>query len=314
MAFSAPTEQYAGQIGTVTIGTGDKAVTLGGQKALAFHDFDGSATNPPRIAVEVYDTEPTDWPDALAEVYSGVWADPAAWAKFNVDELGAEMICLQLASTDPNREDASPDLAAEVAKKVADAVDVPLIVYGSGNADKDAEVLVKVAEALSGKNVLLGPVKEDNHKTVGAAALGFKHNVAGESPIDVNMAKQLNILLGNLGVKPENIMIDPSTGALGYGLEYTYTVIERDRLSALGQNDKTLQYPIIVNTGKEVWKTKETRASAEEEPAWGDPAQRGISWEIITATALLVAGADVVMLRHPSSIKTTRAFIDAMSA
>jgi acetyl-CoA decarbonylase/synthase complex subunit delta len=313
MPFSAPTESHPGQIGTVTIGAGDKAVTIGGQKALAFHDFDGDEPNKPKIAVEVFDSEPEEWPQVLADVYSGVWSDPAAWAKYAQDELGAELICLQLASTDPNAGDASPEDAAAVAKSVAEAVDLPLMVYGTGNVEKDTEVLVKVAEELQGHNVLLGPVKEDNYKTIGAAAMGFGASLAGETPIDVNMAKQLNILLGNLGVKPENTVIDPSTGSLGYGLEYTYSVIERDRLSALAQNDKTLQFPIVVNMAKEVWKTKEAKVGADEEPAWGDPAQRAISWEIITATSLLVAGVDIVTMRHPKSITAVRAFMDALS-
>lgn len=313
MPLTALTESYPGQIGTVTIGTGPRAITVGGHKALSFHGFDGPLGNPPRLAVEVYDREPVGWPSVLEEVYGSVWGDPTTWAGFAESELGAELICLQLASTDPNTDDTSPDEAAEVAKRVAGAVEVPLIVYGTGNTDKDAEVLVKVAEVLQGKNVVLGPVKEDNYKTIGAAALGFGHNVAGETPIDVNMAKQLNILLSNLGVKPENTIIDPSTGSLGYGLEYTYSVIERDRLSALAQNDKTLQFPVLVNLAKEVWKTKEAKAGAEEEPAWGDPRQRAVSWEIITAIALLVAGADILTVRHPRSIAALKAFIDTMS-
>jgi acetyl-CoA decarbonylase/synthase, CODH/ACS complex subunit delta len=313
MAFVAPNEKATGQIGTVSIGTGTGAVVVGGEKAMAFHAFDDESPNPPRIAVEVYDREPADWPAPLAEVYSGVWGDPVAWAKFNVAELGADMVALQLASTDPNREDTSADDAAALAKKVADAIDVPLIVYGSGNVEKDADVLAKVAEACHGMRIVVGPVKDDNHRTLGAAAMGFDAIVAGESPIDVNMAKQLNILLGNLGVKSDSILIDPSTGSLGYGLEYTYSVIERDRLSALTQNDKTLQMPIISNTGKEVWKTKEAKIGEGDMPAWGDAKQLGVSWEIITATALLVAGADIVMLRHPASIKTMRALIEEMA-
>jgi acetyl-CoA decarbonylase/synthase complex subunit delta len=313
MAFVAPNEKATGQIGTVSIGTGANAVLVGGEKAMAFCAFDGELPAKARIAVEVYDRAPEDWPAQLAEVYSGVWGDPVAWAKFDVAELGADMVALQLASTDPNREDSSADEAAALAKKVADAIDVPLIVYGSGNAEKDADVLAKVAEACHGQRIVIGPVKDDNHKTLGAAAMGFDAIVAGESPIDVNMAKQLNILLGNLGVKPENTLIDPSTGSLGYGLEYTYSVIERDRLSALTQNDKNLQMPIISNMAKEVWKSKEAKVADGEMPAWGDAKQLGVSWEIVTATALLVAGADVITMRHPKSIATVRAFIEEMA-
>lgn len=306
MAFQAPIEQCSGKIREVTIGAGDGQVTVGGQNALAFHTFEGTMPHKPLIAMEVYDSEPQEWADALRDTLGDVWSDPVAWAKKCQDEFGADLICLQLSSTDPNGLDRSIDEAAETVKAVLDAISIPLVVYGSGNADKDSEVLKKVAEVAQGKNVVIGPAVEDNYKSVAAAALGFSQNVAGETPIDVNMAKQLNILMTNLGLPAEKVLIDPAVGALGYGLEYAYSVIERDRLAALQQNDAMMQMPIIANLGREVWKTKEAKISQDEAPEWGDPAKRGILWEAITAASLLVAGTDILIMRHPEAVSLVK--------
>lgn len=310
MAFTPTPEKYAGEIHEVVLGTGDQVLTVGGQKVLPFCGFEGEVGNRQIIAMEVQDVEPEEWPEALTSVLGDVLGDPVAWAKKCQDEFGADAICLALTGTDPNGANRSPEEAAETAKAIADAVSIPLIVYGSGNVEKDAEVFMKVAEALEGKNVVLGPVKEDNYKTIAATAMGFKHVVAGETPIDVNMAKQLNILMTNLGMPAEKILIDPSTGGLGYGLDYSFSVIERDRLSALLQGDKVLQMPIITNLAKEVWKTKEAKIPTDEEPTWGDAAERGILWEVLTAVALLAAGGDVVIVRHPKTAEIVRNTID----
>lgn len=302
MGFEPSIDKYSGSITEVALGK-DSSVKIGGETALAFHKFEGSMPNAPKVAMEVLDTAPEDWPEALAEVYRDVYNDPVAWAKKCQDEFGAEMICLTLLSSDPNGADASPEDCAAKAKALMDAIDVPLVVYGTANIEKDAEVIKKVAEALSGSNIVIGPVQEDNYKSLTAAALGFQHLVAGQTPIDVNMAKQLNILMTNLGMSRDKVIIDPSTGALGYGLEYTYSVIERDRLAALTQNDEMMQMPILCNVGKETWKTKEARASVEDEPTWGEAKDRGIIWEAMTALSLAVAGADVLVMRHPEAIK-----------
>lgn len=311
MAFQAPVESYNGKIKEVTIGKGDKAVTVGGESALPFYLFEGEMPRRPLIAVEVYDAVPPTWPDSLKNaIGTDVIDDPVKWAKKCEADLGADLVCLQLASTDPNGLDRAPEEAVETVKAVAEAVSIPLVVYGSGNAEKDAEVLKKVAEVAQGKSILIGPAVEDNYKSVAAAALGFEHNVAGQTPIDVNMAKQLNILMSNLGLPAERILIDPSTGALGYGLEYTYSVMERDRIAALQQSDTVMQAPIICNLGKEAWKTKEARVA--DEPAWGDQEKRGIMWEAITAVSLLVAGADILIMAHPKSIELVRQAIDGL--
>jgi acetyl-CoA decarbonylase/synthase complex subunit delta len=306
MAFTPPTEQSKGRIREVTLGSGDAAVTVGGETALAFHSFDGEMPNAPAIAMEVFDAAPEGWPPALTETLGDVIQDPATWAKACVEEWGADMVCVQLASTDPNGADASPDDAAAVVRSVADAVAVPVLVYGSGNAEKDGEVLKKVAEAVTDRPLALGPATEDNYKPITAAALGYGHFVIAETPIDVNMAKQLNILITQMGLDAERVLIDPSTGAVGYGIEYSYTVMERLRLAALAQDDDMTQMPMVGNLGKEAWRAKEARAGEDEEPAWGDAAKRGVLWEATAAMTLTMGGADILIMRHPEAIGLVR--------
>jgi acetyl-CoA decarbonylase/synthase complex subunit delta len=305
MAFQAPVETSTTKIRELTLGA-KKTVAIGGQNALAFHSFEGTLPNGPKIALEVFDTTPADWSDELKSVLGDVWGDPAAWARKCEGQFGADLICLQLAGTDPNGANRSAADAVATVKAVAAAISVPLMVYGSGNVEKDAEVLKAVAEATQGMNVAIGAAVEENYKSIGAAAMGFGSKVIGQTPIDVNMAKQLNILLTNLGVKIENLLIDPSTGALGYGLEYSFSIHERIKLAALKQNDAMLQAPTVSNLGKEVWRAKEAKASREEAPQWGDARKRGIVWEALTAVALMMAGSDVLIMRHPAAAQLVR--------
>ena len=251
---------------------------------------------------------------AAREPFTDVINDPVAWAKKCVKDYGAEMICLQLASTDPNGENRPADKVAAVVKKVADAVSVPLIVWGTANHEKDIEVLRAVAEICRDKNLILGPVEEADHKKIGAAAIGFKHVIAAATPIDINLAKQLNILLGNLGVPNDKLVIDPTVTSIGYGIEYCYSVMERMRIAALTQQDTKLQFPIICNLAREVWKTKEARISAKDNPKMGDAKKRGILLEAMTATILLMAGADILIMRHPDAIKLVREMIADLTA
>ena len=224
------------------------------------------------------------------------------------------MIALQLISTDPNGLDRAPDEAAAVVKKVADAIDVPLIVWGTANHDKDTEVLRQVAEICQDKSLIIGPVEEADHKRIGAAALAYHHTVIASTPIDINLAKQLNILLGNLGVPDDLITIDPTVSGIGYGIEYCYSVMERIRMAGLTQQDDKLQFPIICNISKEVWKTKEAKTPTEEDPKLGDAGKRGILMEAMSATALLLAGGDILIMRHPEAIKLVREMIAELSA
>ena len=313
MAFEIPKQPYSGKIGESTIGVGSGEVKLGGQDSYPFHLFEGQMPNPPKIAMEIWDYDPSEeWPAAAVEPFKDVISSPDAWAKKCVDEYGADMIVVQMKSTDPNGRDRGADEAAEIVQKVVEAVDIPVIIWGTANNQKDEEVLKKISETCQGKNLSLGPVEEGNHKGVGASAIGYGHTLVASSPIDVNLAKQLNILLGNLGVPSEKIVIDPTTGGLGYGLEYSYSVMERIRMAALTQEDDKLQIPMISNVGNEIWKCKEVGQSLDEAPTIGDPERRGILMESVAAVTYLLAGGDVVILRHPESVRLVRSFIDLM--
>jgi len=314
MAFEIPKISYSGKIKEITLGKGDKAVTVGGETSYPFHLFEGDIPRLPQIAMEVYDTPPDNWPEAALEPFTGVTDDPVAWAKKCVNDYGAKMICLQLESTDPNGLNRGADEAAEVVKKVADNITVPLIVWGTANHDKDTEVLKKVCEVCQGKSLIVGPVEEGDYKKIAAAALGYGHTVIASTPIDINLAKQLNILLGNLGVPDDKIIIDPTVSGIGYGIEYCYSVIERIRMAALIQQDEKLQFPIICNIAKETWKTKEAKILTEEEPKLGDSKKRGILMEAMSAMVLLLAGGDIIIMRHPEAIGLIREMITELTA
>ena len=309
MSFETPKIPYNGVIREIPLGKEAGQVIVGGETSYPFYLFEGEMPHPPKIAMEVFDAPPEEWPQAAVDPFADVLDDPAAWAQKCVSAYGADMIALQLASTDPNGQNTSAEQAVEVTKKVAAAVEVPLIVLGSGNLEKDTEVLKAVAEACTGENLIIGPVEEGSYKALGAAALAFQHTVSASTPIDVNLAKQLNILLGNLGVTDERILVDPTVASLGYGLEYAYSVMERDRMAALTQEDERLQFPILCNLGKEVWKVKEARLSEEEAPLLGDAHKRGVLLEAMTALMLLLAGGDILVMRHPDAVKLVRNFV-----
>ena len=313
MTVEIPKTAYTGKIKEVTLGIGARAVTVGGETSYPFYLFEGKMPNRPKIAMEVWDVQPEDWPEAVLEPFTGVMHDPVAWAKKCTSEYKAEMICLQLVSTDPNGLDSDAEKAVQVVKEVADSIDVPLIVWGTANHDKDAAMLSRVAELCAGKNLILGPVEEGDYKQIGAAALAYKHTVIASTPIDINLAKQLNILLGNLGIPDRQILIDPTVSSIGYGIEYCYSVMERIRAAALVQQDEKLQYPIICNISKETWKTKEAKISGEENPKMGDARKRGILLEAMSAMSLLLAGADILVMRHPEAIRLIREMIAELS-
>ncbi len=314
MAFEIPKTAYSGKIKEITLGKGDKAVTVGGESSYPFYLFEGEMPHLPGIAMEVYDAPPDEWAEAALEPFADVASDPVAWANKCINDYGAEMICLQLASTDPNGLDRGADEAAEVVKRVSEAIDVPLIVLGTANHDKDTEVFRKVAEVCHGKNLILGPVEEGDYKQIGAAAIGYQHTVVAASPIDINLGKQLNILLGNLGVPDDLLVMDPTVSGIGYGIEYAYSVMERMRMAALTQQDDKLQFPIICNIARETWKAKEAKISEAEDPKMGDAKKRGILLEAMSATVLLLAGADVLVMRHPEAIKLVREMIAELTA
>jgi acetyl-CoA decarbonylase/synthase, CODH/ACS complex subunit delta len=313
VGFEITKETYAGAIKGITIGKGDTALTVGGQTSYPFYQFEGDMPNKPVIAMEIWDMEPEDWPEAAKAPFKDVLGDPVAWAKKCVEEYKAQAIVLQLKSTDPNDKDAGPDDAAETVKKVSEAIDVPLIIWGCAVPAKDAEVLKKISEVCDGHNLIMGPVEEKNHKAIGAAAMGYGHTIISSSPIDVNLAKQVNILLENLGVSLDKVIVDPTTGGLGYGLEYSYSVMERLTQAAMTQGDDKLQNPMINNLGNEVWKCKEAKLTVEEAPELGDPERRAILMEAVGAVSYLMSGSSILIMRHPESIKLVKAFIELTS-
>jgi len=308
MAIEIPKTNYSGKVKEITLGKGEKAITVGGENSYPFYLFEGTMPHKPRIAMEVPDCVPQEWPKAAIEPFADVKNDPAAWAKKCVHEYGAEIIALQLVSTDPNGLNRGADEAAAVVKKVADAIQVPLIVWGTANHEKDTQVLTKVCEVCQDKRLIIGPVEEKDYKKIAAAAIAYKHTIVASSPIDINLAKQLNILLGNLGVADDMILMDPTVSGIGYGLEYCYSVMERMRMAGLTQQDEKLQFPIICNLSKEVWKSKEV-AQPDNESNMGNAKNRGILMEAMSAVTLLMAGGDIIIMRHPEAIKLTKEMI-----
>jgi acetyl-CoA decarbonylase/synthase complex subunit delta len=254
------------------------------------------------------DIAPGDWPETVQKAVAGASASPAPWAKF-CQEQGADMVALRLLGTHPDQQNKSPEDAAKVAAEVAAAIDIPLIILGSGHAEKDGQVLQAVAGAVRGKNCAIGKAVEENYKTVAAAAMANDHKLIAMSQLDVNLAKQLNILLSQMGFDKERIIMDPMSSALGYGLEYTYSVMERIRQAALLQNDPMMQTPIVCDIGLNVWKVKETIAPDAEVPEWGGLADRALAWEAISAAGMLTAGADMLIMRHPGAAAKAKELI-----
>jgi acetyl-CoA decarbonylase/synthase complex subunit delta len=312
VAFEIPKIRYTGKIKEITIGAGDKTTTIGGRDCYPFHLFEGSMPRRPIIAMEIWDMEPQGWPEAAIEPFKDVISDPPAWAKKCVEKYGAQVIVVQLKSTDPNGDDRPVEEAAALAKNIVDAVNVPVVFWGTAVNEKDEKVLKRIAEVCEGENVSLSPVEEPIHKGVGASAIGYRHTVVASTPIDINLAKQLNILLGNLGVPDKQLLNDPTTGGLGYGIEYAYSVMERITQAGLTQEDEKLQIPMINNLGNEIWKCKEAGMPKDEMPTMGEPDRRAILMEAVGAVCYLLGGSDILIMRHPEAIKLAQEMINEL--
>lgn len=312
MAFTPTKETYSGKVYPVTVGTGDSAVTFGGENVLPFHSFEGTTPNRPLIAFEIQDVPPSDWPENVQKAFEGVSDDPVKWAKYCQDELKAKAIALRLIGTHPDRENRSPEDAVKTVKDVLAAVNIPVIILGSNHAEKDASILVAAAEAAKDRNCIIGKAQEANYKTIAAAAMANNHKLIAMSELDINLSKQLNILITQMGFDKERVITDPMCSALGYGLEYTYSVMERIRLAALTQNDVTMQQPLMGDVGMYVWKVKETTASEADLPQWGAAEERGIAWEAETAAALLISGAELLIMRHPKAVSALEKLIEEL--
>ncbi len=288
---------------TVEIGCGDKAIKLGGECTFPFYTFDAPTENAPKVGVEISDMGLINVP-GIQEYYAGA-ATMAEIAKKAEAMEGADFVCLRLEGGDPNGADKSIEELIAVVKEVGEAVSCPLVVEGCKNVEKDSELLPKVAEALQGKNVLVLSAREEDYKAVGAAAgLAYNQKVGAESAVDINLAKQLNVVTTQLGVKAQDIVMNVGSAAVGYGFEYVVSTMDRIKGAALSQNDNMLQMPIITPVADETWGVKEAMASEEDMPEWGPLEERGISMEVQTAAAVLASGSDAVILRHPKSVAT----------
>jgi acetyl-CoA decarbonylase/synthase complex subunit delta len=317
MPIEVPIDKWPGEVRSVTIGataseggTRSRSVTTGGEKTLPFMHFEAEMPNPPVIAVEIKDRQPDDWSTLLVDAWGESIADPAQWAKAAAD-TGADLIQLTLSLTDAAGETPTAESAVSTVKEVLEACGLPLLVFGPGQAELDNELLVAVSEATKGERLALGLCEDKNYRTIVATAMANDHLVVARSPMDVNLAKQLNILIGDMDFPLDRVIMDPTTGALGYGIEYGYSAMERLRLAAL-QGDNMTQLPMLVTPGFEAWKTKESKVGEGIPETWGDWEERGINWETLTAITLLESGADIVVLRHPESIERVKKAIEEL--
>lgn len=319
MPIEIPKDSWPGTVHSVTIGataaqggTRSSIVTVGGEKAMPFLSFEAAMPNRPVVAVEIKDHRPEDWSPLLIKAWNEVIDDPATWAKA-AEEAGADLIQLSLSLNGTNGQPTTPLEAVAAVKAVLAATGLPLIVFGPGQTDADNNLLVPIAEATKGERIVLGICEDKNYRTIVATAMANGHLVNARSPMDVNLAKQLNILISDMGMPLDRIIMDPTTGALGYGIEYGYSAMERLRQAAL-QGDSMTQLPMLVTPGFEAWKTKEAKVNVGVPDTWGDWSERSINWEILTAVSLLEAGADIVVLRHPESIKRVKAAVTDLMA
>ncbi len=317
MPIEIPVDKWPGTVNTVTLGataadggTRSKVVTIGGERSLPFMHFENETPHPPVIALEMTAARPGDWSQVLLDAWGDVVDDPARWAGA-CEEAGADLILLMFGLNDADGNPVTPDFAVGTVKAVLQATGLPLVVLGPGQAEVDNEILVPVADATKGERLVLGLCEDANYRTIVASAMANGHLVLGRTPMDVNLAKQLNILMTDMGLPLDRIVMDPTTGALGYGIEYGYSVMERLRLAAL-QGDAMTQLPMLVNPGYEAWRTKESKVGEGVPDTWGDWAARGTHWETLTAVSLIEAGADVVVLRHPDSVTRVREAIDEL--
>jgi acetyl-CoA decarbonylase/synthase complex subunit delta len=320
MTMEIPKEKWAGKVREITLGataadnpagTRARTVTVGGEGTLPFLEFDGPLPHQPVLAIEIKDRKPDDWSPLLYEAWGEAMDHPGDWAHA-AEVAGADLILLTLSATSADGKPNTPATATAAVRDVLSATGLPLAVFGPGQAEKDNELLVPVAEAAKGERLLLGACEDKNYRTIVAAAMANDHLVSSKTPMDVNLAKQLVILIHDMGMPLERIMMDPTTGALGYGIEYGYSVMERLRLAAL-QGDSMTQQPMLVTPGEETWKTKESKVGEGVPESWGDWKRRAIHWETLTATTLIQAGADVVVLRHPETLAKVKNVLEGLS-
>jgi acetyl-CoA decarbonylase/synthase complex subunit delta len=314
MAVPEISDGFTGSVNRITLGatkeeggTRTSKVTVGGARNVVYGGSVEDKSEKPVIAIDVLDAKPEDWPDVLAENYKDVLDSPGDWGKKCVEEFGADLICVKFDGIHPDKADKDADHAVKVTEEMLKAVGVPLILWGCGNDEKDNQVMPKVSEAAKGEKCLLGTITEDNYKSLTAIALADDHFLISEAPLDINIGKQVNILASDMGFPLERMVSFQDTGALGYGMEYSYSIQERQRLAAL-TGDKMMVMPVICDVGFESWRAKE--AKLVDAPGWGAAAERGPMWEAATAICLLQAGVDIIRMRHPKAIAVVKNFIN----
>lgn len=303
MPFTAKSGKFNASINAVELGTGDKAVKIGGENVFPLYSFDAAIENAPKVGIEITDFGMEHEPECIKKYYEGC-ATLADMARKAASMEGVDFLSFRMEGGDPNGANKSTEELIGELKEIADAVDLPLVVCGCKNVEKDAELFSKAAEALNGKNAVILSAKEENYKTVGAAAgLAYKQVVGAESAVDINLAKQLNVLISQLGVDSKSVVMNVGTAAVGYGFEYVISTMDRVKAAALQQGDANLQMPIITPVASEAWGVKEAMASETDAPEWGSQEERGIDMEVETAMAVIAAGSNAVILKHPESIK-----------
>lgn len=319
MPVEIPKEKWTGKVREVTLGataaeggSRSQTVTVGGETTLPFLFYEGKMPHKPIVAIEIRNRKPDDWSPLLEKAWGDAMNDPGEWAKA-AENAGAEIIVLSFCLTEPDGSSPKAAQAKAAIRKVLGATGLPVAVNGPGQAEIDNELLVAAAEEAAGERLLLGICEDRNYRTIVAAALGHGHLVQARTAMDVNLAKQLNILINDMQLPLDRVIMDPTTGALGYGIEYGYSVMERLRIAAL-QGDSMTQLPMMVTPGEEAWKAKESKVGEGVPKSWGDWEERAINWEVVTATSLVESGADIIVVRHPESVKRVRSMVDAMMA
>ncbi|MBR6322233.1 MAG: acetyl-CoA decarbonylase/synthase complex subunit delta [Lachnospiraceae bacterium] len=312
MALAKTSQKFNSSISAFTIGTGDKTVTLGGENVLPFYSFDAPIENAPKIGVEISDLGMENNVPGIRDYYAGCGNFTELAAKAS-EIPGIDFIAFSLDAADPNGLDRSVEECVEECRQVAEGTDLPLVIIGCKGLEKNEALFDKVAGALTGRNVLLMSAKEENYKTIAASAgLAYGQKIGAESAVDINLAKQLNVVISQMGIKPANIAMNVGSAAAGYGFEYVVSTMERVKMAALGQNDNMLQMPIVTPVASESWNVKESLVSEDDIPEWGPMEERGIDMEIVTAAACLASGSNAVILRHPASIAAISEMIHAL--
>lgn len=309
MAFKRTPQTFNAKINQVTLGTGDKAITLGGENVFPFYTFDAEIANAPKVGIEITDAGYDKEVPGIAAYFDGA-ETMADIAKKAAAVPGVDFIAIRFAGANPDAEDKSVEDCVAIATEVANAVDLPIAIEGCKNIEKDAKLFEKISEALQGKNILVLSAREENYKGIAAASgLAYSQKIGAESAVDINLAKQLNVLIGQMGVQSENVVMNLGSAAAGYGYEYVASTIDRVKAAALTQNDAQLQMPIVTPVADEAWSVKESIVSEADFPEWGPAEERAINMEVATAAACLAGGSNAVILKHPTSVGTVSKLI-----